>query len=116
MKKNKKILYLTTLILIIFVIGYFCSSFIILNDKEIKESYFINQKYTTDDPLEYIDFNDLENIVIVNDGKFYDVLEFSYNENIMIFKTIDKEINLIVINKNKIYCSTFNEYYYLYKN
>lgn len=110
----KKYLKLTTLILIIFIIGYFCSSFIILSDKEIKENFFIQKKYITEDLNNFIYFNNLSNIKMSHDDNYYEVIKFNYEENIMTFETFDKKIYLIVIDENKIYCSTFNEYYYLY--
>lgn len=111
----RKYLKLTTLILIIFVIGYFCSSFIILNDKEIKEEYFIQKKYISEDFKNYINFNNLTNIKMLHDDNYYEVIKFNYEENIMTFETDEKKIYLIVIEEDKIYCSTFNEYYYLYE-
>lgn len=113
MKKLKKILYLTTLFLVIFIIGYFVVSFINLNDKEISQEYFINQRFSALNSDDYIIFNNLENIFILYKDKYYFIDSFKYSENIMIMTSEEEILYFIVIDENTIYSSTFNSYFYL---
>lgn len=113
MKKLKKILYLTTLCLVIFLIGYFVVSFINLNDKEISQEYFINQRFSALNSDDYIIFNNLENIFVLYKDKYYFIDSFEYSENIMIMTSKEEILYFIVIDENTIYSSTFNSYFYL---
>ena len=113
MKKLKKILYLTTLFLVIFIIGYFVVSFFNLDDKEISQEYFKNQRYYSLNEEDHIIFNDFENIFILYNGNYYFVDSFTYNENIMIMTSKEETFYFIVINENIIYSSSFNSYFYL---
>ena len=113
MKRLKKILYLTTMALVILTIGYFVFSYTQINSN-IKQEVFMHEFYRTKANNGFVSFGTFKNTVICYEDNYYFIDKVTYDKGIFTLENRDNEeiYKIGVIDKDTIYLSDFNTYFY----
>lgn len=114
MKKRKKILIISAILLIVTIIGYIAFSFTQINTKSFKEENYLFSIYKDKNNNSYIDFGNFENIEIFHKEILYEIDKISFKDGIfnLTDNETEKEFLIGIVDENTIYCSTMNEYLY----
>ena len=113
MKKIKNILYICTLCLITAVIGYFVYSYTQFNNgASITQESFVDSYYKARNKNSFISFGNFKNTTICFKDNYYYIDNVEYEKGIFTL-TNNEDVYLIsVIDKDVIYISNFNTYFY----
>lgn len=113
MKRLKKILYLTTMAVVILTIGYFVFAYSQINTG-IKQEEFMHEFYRTKANNGFVSFGSFKNTVICYDDLYYFIDKVSYDKGIFTLENRDNEkiYKISVIDKDTIYLSDFNTYFF----
>ena len=114
MKTIKKILYLVIIAVVFITIGYFVSSYNQINTK-IKIDVFQYEFYRTKSEDGFISFGSFKNTVLCVNNNYYFISDVNYDNGIFLLKDKQQEntyYKLGVVNKDIIYSSDFNTYFY----
>ena len=113
MKILKNLLHLLLLVIILFTIGYFISSYTQFNGN-IEQEVFLHSFYRTKENNGFISFGSFKNTVLCYDDVYYFISDVEYDQGIFVLRNKDNEeiYKLGVIDKDTIYSSDFNIYFY----
>lgn len=113
MKKVKKVLYIIMIGVILIIVGYFVTSYTQFKGN-IKQETFKNAFFRTKDESGFVSFGSFKNTVLCINNKYYYISDVIYDNGIFTFEDRDNEesYKIGVINKDMIYSSDFNTYFY----
>lgn len=107
MKAFKRIICVISVILVLLILIYFLYVYLSMNDKKIQIEDLKNKVFESDTVS--IEFGDMSHIRIASDTVvFYD--SYEYEENILKLKQNEKEIYLVVLNRETLYIDYYHTY------